>query len=214
MPEATIVIPAYNEEKNIRQVLTRIKKISGKYEIVVVDDGSSDRTAQIAKKEGANVLSFGKNRGKSAACIAGARKARSGKIVFIDADLQLMPEEIPKFVKALDTCDLAIGVRNMGSIPVQRRMANAIARKMLPNRKDISDVLCGFRAMRKRKFEELELKGSRYEFEFEMLLGAIKKKFKISQIPVRVSYENYRGMSPLNSLKLLLFILKNGQVVP
>ncbi len=205
--EATIVIPAYNEERNIREAVKRVRKVSGKYEIIVVDDGSTDRTADSARQEGANVIRLEKNHGKGFACLAGSKKASCPKIVFIDADMQLRPEEIPKFVSALDTCELAIGVRQMKKIPAQRRVANIVARKAIGVH--VQDALCGFRAIRKSALKRMNLQQRRYEFESEMLLAAAKIGIGIKEVPVTVSYNAYRGMGAVDSLKVLIFILKN-----
>ncbi len=211
MYEATIIIPAYNEEKNIQTVIRRVRNVSNKYEIIVVDDGSQDRTAELARQEKAKVISLKKNSGKAFACLTGSSQAGCEKIVFIDADLQLRPEEIPKFVAALERAELAIGVRGMKDIPVQRRLANIIARCLVPatKGKKFLDVLCGFRAVRKSALKKMQLKQRRYEFESEMLLSAVKKGMKIKEVPVAVSYETYKGMRVVDSLRVLFFILKN-----
>jgi len=205
--KATVVIPAYNEEKNITSVVSRLRKISRYFDIIVVDDGSSDNTTDAAKMAGARVLTLKKNQGKANACIVGSKIARCEKIIFIDADLQHIPEDIPKFVSALESCDLAIGVRSMSRIPVQRRIANVVARRLVPG--DFSDVLCGFRAVRKSCLKKMQFKGRGYEFEVEMLIFAKNHGLRIIEVPVNVSYESYQGMSMLDSAKLLLFILRN-----
>jgi glycosyltransferase involved in cell wall biosynthesis len=205
MHTATIVIPAYNEEKNIADVIRRIRKVSGKYEIIVVDDGSADKTGEIARKEGVKAIRLGKNMGKAFACLKGSAEARSEKIVFIDADLQLQPEEIPLFVKALEGCDLAVGVREMKNIPIQRRISNSIAKKLVGG---TSDALCGFRAIRKKALMEMNIQSRRYEFEAEMVINARKMGLKIREVPVSVSYDSYKGMGFGDSLRVLLFILK------
>jgi len=205
--KASVIVPAYNEERTIKDVIRRVRNVSKGYEIIVVDDGSADRTAEIAKQENAIVIKLGKNRGKGFACAAGSRKAGCEKIVFIDADLQLKPEEIPKFVSALDRCDLAIGVREMKKIPLQRRIANAVARKILGV--PVRDALCGFRAARKRSLKKMNLTQRRYEFESEMLLAAARNGMKIEEVPVNVSYDAYKGIGMADSARIVLFILKN-----
>lgn len=212
--EASVIIPAYNEEKNIENVIERVKR-TGNYEIIIVDDGSSDKTAEIALKKGVKVISQKQNKGKASACIKGVENAKSSKIVFIDADMQLKPEEIPLFVKALDSCDLAIGVRDMKKIPFQRRLSNIVARyfvKMKTGQK-FSDVLCGFRGIRNDKIKKMKFSGKGYEFETEMIFEAVKNKMKIKEVPVSVNYESYRGMSIINSIKLLIFIIKQKKIV-
>jgi glycosyltransferase involved in cell wall biosynthesis len=202
--EASVIIPAYNEEKNIEKAVKRVRAVSKGYEIIVVDDGSSDRTGYISRKAGARVIRLGKNQGKASACLAGAGKAGCEKVVFIDADLQLKPEEIPKFVRALDDCDLAVGIREMKKVPLQRRLSNSIAAKLVGGK----DVLCGFRGVKKAALSKMKIKSRRYEFEAEMILAAKKKGLRIKEVPVSVSYESYRGMGIADSLRVLIFILK------
>ncbi len=204
--EASVVVPAYNEESSIKEVVKRIRNVSSKYEIIIVDDGSADGTAEMAKQENATVIKLGENHGKGFACAAGSKKASCEKIVFIDADLQLKPEEIPKFISALDRCDLAIGVREMKKIPIQRRLANAVARKILGV--PVRDALCGFRAVRKHALKKMNLTQRRYEFESEMLLAAARHGMKIEEVPVNVSYDAYKGMTAADSARIVLFILK------
>ena len=211
MAEASIIIPACNEEKRIAGVLRRIKAVSRNYETIVVDDGSTDRTAEIAEEEKATVLRMAKNTGKGNACMEGSRRASSGKIIFIDGDMQLKPEEIPLFVKALEENDVAVGIRDMGSAPLKRRVANRIAAKLLSGAvgQEFRDVLCGFRGVRRDAMKRLELKKKGYEFESEMLLEAARKKMKIGTVPVSVRYYGEKGMGAWDGVKVLAFILKS-----
>ncbi len=204
MMDASIIIPAFNEEKNIASVVKRVRKLSKKYEIIVVDDGSRDTTSKIAAAAGARVITLKKNHGKAFSCITGARAASSEKIIFIDADLQLLPEEIPKFVRALDKCELAAGVRDMSEVPIQRRASNWLAARLIGGK----DALCGFRGVRKNALLKMDIRSKRYEFEAEMLLAAKKRGYKIIEIPVSVRYENFSGMGISDSLRVLWFIVK------
>ena len=119
--KASVILPAYNEEKNIGNV---IKKIPDEYEIIVVDDGSKDDTLDVAKKLGCVCIRLNKNYGKGFACRTGAKIASNKNIVFMDSDGQLNAWEIPKMISALKTCDLVVGTRNMKSIPTQRKISN------------------------------------------------------------------------------------------
>lgn len=209
--EASVIVPAYNEEKNIQDVVRRIRRASKSYEIIVVDDGSTDRTADIAEKEKAIVIRLGKNMGKGFACRKGAERARSDKIVFIDGDLQLMPEEIPRLVDALDGCDIAAGTRKREDIPAKRRIANALAAKLVSRIADrrYEDALCGFRAARKKAFFSLGLKKRGYEFESEMLIAAARTGAKVQTLPVSVRYAGGKGMGAADGIKVFLFLLRN-----
>jgi glycosyltransferase involved in cell wall biosynthesis len=204
MHKASVIIPAYNEEEKIGELIKRIRKLPGNFEIIVVDDASTDRTAETVKKEKATIISNPKNQGKAYSCKIGAAAAKSHKLVFIDADLQLQPEDIPKFVEALKGCDLAIGRRNFRKVPLMRRASNFAAKKLIGQ----NDALCGLRAIRKKDFISLGLKKDRYEFESEMLLRAKSMRMKICEIPVGITYASGKGMGLADSLKVFWFILK------
>jgi glycosyltransferase involved in cell wall biosynthesis len=206
----SVVIPARNEGEKIAKVIDGIRAVSKQFQIIVMDDGSGDNTAEVAKSLGCETWSLGKNMGKGFACRIGASKARHDRIVFIDADTQFYPEEIPNLAGRLDDCDMAIGVRDMKDVPFQRRISNWFARALVNSvaRSDYRDVLCGFRAARKGAFLGLGLERNRYEFEAEMLIKASRKGLKVCEVPVKVRYLDYPGMPLTQSLKLALYIIR------
>jgi glycosyltransferase involved in cell wall biosynthesis len=206
----SVVIPARNEEKKIAKVIGGIRAVSRDYQIIVVDDGSEDNTAGVARALGCEVYRLRKNRGKGFACRLGTGKAKNQKIVFIDADMQFYPKEIPKLAGRLDECDMVIGSRSAKDIPVQRRLSNRFARALVNSAaKSVhKDVLCGFRAVRKDAFHKLALEKNRYEFEAEMLIKASRKGLKVCEVPVKVRYLDYPGMPLTQSLKLAFYIIR------
>lgn len=115
----TIVIPARNEEANIGEVIRNIKKyVKQKYELFVVDDASTDKTQSIARKLGAKIIYHKIPQGG----VVGDdfKKFRGEFIISVDADMEHHPKDIPKFVKALKSCDLVIGGRNYRSRVMER----------------------------------------------------------------------------------------------
>jgi glycosyltransferase involved in cell wall biosynthesis len=212
---ATIVVPAYNEEKNIEKVLRKISSV-GRYEIIVVDDGSTDSTAEIAENY-ARVIKLKKNTGKGHACRTGARAAKYQDIVFIDSDGQLDPKYIPKFLEELKNCGIVVGSRRTNEMPIQRRLSNSFARWIAKKitRYDLGDYLCGLRAIKKRDFLRLKLEKNRYEFESEMIIKAARNGLSAKSVPVGVTYESYRGMPIIHSVKVAFYLLsesvKNGK---
>ncbi|HDD72670.1 MAG TPA: glycosyltransferase family 2 protein, partial [Candidatus Aenigmarchaeota archaeon] len=148
---ASIVIPAYNEEKNIERVIKDLKALGREYQIIVIDDGSRDRTLPLARKMGAECHRLPKNMGKGYACRTGASLSKAGKIIFLDADAQFYAGDIPKIEKLLDWHDLVIGVRDFSSIPVQRRFSNWFVRRIinLATGGNIKDALCGLRGIKR-----------------------------------------------------------------
>lgn len=207
--KASIIIPAYNESENILKVL---KRIPSHYEIIIVDDGSDDNTHNIVKSAGYKCIRLKKNMGKGYACKTGARFASTGILVFIDADHQFNPKEIPKMIEKLNSYDLILGVRNIKDIPFARRMSNRFSMRIMKRivKREFSDVLCGFRAIKKSSFAELGLDKDRYEFESEMLIKAVKKGLKIGEVNITVKYEKGKGMGIIESFKLLKYLIKNS----
>jgi glycosyltransferase involved in cell wall biosynthesis len=201
----TIVIPAYNEEYAIREVIERTKKICSKGdEIIVVDDGSSDRTGGIAKELGVKVLRHRKNRGKAIAFKTAFREVKNDFIVTIDADCTYPPEEIPKLVKSLKENDLVIGSRFRNGIPDNfpflRGIANVLGAKFASFilSKKVTDVTSGMRAFRKDVVEACDIQAKGLDFEAEFTSRAIAMGFRHKEVPIR--YEKRVGRSKLNLL--------------
>ncbi len=196
----SVVIPAKNEEKHIGRLIDSIERVVKKnkinLEIIAVNDGSTDGTESVIKrkvKEYKNVrmVSYKKNRGKTYACFRGVRASRGKWVIFMDADLQHDPRDIPKFIKSAKGAELIIGERDVSKMPLARRISNLIAASVINlfTGRNFDDVLCGYRAVRRDKFFELDIKSGRYEIEIDMLLNAMKLGMKIKRIRVRTIYE-------------------------
>lgn len=209
--KASIILPAFNEEKNIGKVIDKING-AGSYEIIVVDDGSSDRTLEVAKRLGCNCIRLNKNCGKGFASRAGAKIASHKNIVFMDSDGQLDGGEISKMLSALKICDLAVGSRNISSIPRQRIISNSFARSVLSAAagKKLNDALCGFRAIRKEDFFSLRLQKRRYEIEAEMIIKASRNGLKIREVPISVRYDVGSRMPVADSMKVASYLVSKA----
>jgi glycosyltransferase involved in cell wall biosynthesis len=199
----TIVIPAYNEEYAIKEVVERVKGVCSKGdEIIVVDDGSNDRTGEIAKRLGVKVLKHERNRGKAIAFKTAFREAKNDVIVTIDADCTYPPEEIPKLVRNLNGNDLVIGSRFRKGIPDNfpflRGVANVLGAKFasLILFKRVTDVTSGMRAFRKDVVEACDIKAKGLDFEAEFTSRSIAMGFKHKE--VTISSEERIGRSKLN----------------
>ena len=115
--DTVVFIPAWNEEESLPAVIEELRSVLPEVDVLVVDDGSTDRTADVARAHGAQVLSFGENRGLRAGIAAGYRAALDGGYAYcgrVDADGQHLPSEIPKFLRAWreTRADLIIGDRS------------------------------------------------------------------------------------------------------
>lgn len=190
------VIPAYNAVKTMDQLVRRSKKFADR--VVVVDDGSQDETARAAKSAGAVVVRLEKNSGKASAIrrgVAEALKKKVDVIVLLDADLQHLPEEIPRVVRpvASGKCDICIGSRflgDYGTMPIHRRLTNTLvtlATNLFTGYR-LTDVQCGFRALGKKAVSVLDFEGDRYTIEPNMVLEAREKKLTICEVPIRTIY--------------------------
>ena len=192
-----VVIPAVDAAETIGPLIRRIK--SHHVGIVVVDDGSRDRTAAIAAGEGALVISHLRNEGKGRALRTGfehALRARYDGIVTMDGDGQHDPAEIPSLLGAAEHqhAALVLGNRlaNGAQMPAARRVTNQLMSRIvsLLARQSIPDSQCGFRFIRREVLESMPLRSRLYEIETELLLKASRRKWKIISIPVRSIYEN------------------------
>jgi dolichol-phosphate mannosyltransferase len=196
-------MPAYNEERLIESSLGKIEGIVQKtgysYELIVVDDGSLDKTAlraeTYAKKNGhVRVVSYKENEGKGSAVKSGFMHAQSNIVVFLDGDLEIEPEQIGLYVKALEDADIVIGSKWLSQsevqMPLLRRVLshgfNAIV-KLLVGIK-FCDTQTGLKAVRKDVLEEVfsRLTVKRYAFDVELLTLANVLGLRIVELPVRI----------------------------
>jgi glycosyltransferase involved in cell wall biosynthesis len=193
-PKIIVALPAFNEERFIGSMVLKARKYADK--IIVLDDGSSDSTAEVARLAGASVVTHPKNKGKGAAIqsiINEAKKDMPDVLIVLDADGQHNPDEIPLLVDAvLEGNDLVIGSRQLArkSIPSYRRVGQRVllfSNRFL-TRKKITDSESGFRAFSKKAIAELELNQKGFAVESEMIAVAEEKKLKITEVPITVKY--------------------------
>lgn len=211
------LICACNEENTIADVIAGCKKYLDS--IFVVDDGSADKTAEIAKKAGAEVIRHEKNTGKGMALRTGIENIiAKGFNVFItlDADLQHDPDEIPKFIDFFrnNFGDIIIGDRLWdSSMPLYRYIPNRIGVYLISKAAHciISDTQSGFRLYNKKIFDKISLNTTGFETETEVLLKAGRAGFSIKTIPVKAIYpENYKTrFRPVRDFyKISILVLK------
>jgi glycosyltransferase involved in cell wall biosynthesis len=191
-----ITIPAFNEGKSIGAVIKSIKGVMKatkyKYKILVVDDGSRDKTAFVAKSLGAIVYSHPKNYGLAETFkteMQQALKLNADIIVHIDADGQYLPKEIPKLIKEIENgYDLVLGSRFKGkieSMPFLKRFGNIAFSKVISQLTGlrISDGQTGFRAFTKKVAKEISII-STHTYTQEQIIRAVNQKFAIKEVPV------------------------------
>ena len=211
------MIPAYNEEKNILEVITKLKRLRKFYRILVIDDGSTDRTYEIAKKAKVIVTSHKRNRGKGEAIKTGLKYLRGlrgiDNVIIIDADMQYEPKESLKVIKALQKADFVMGYRNFSKISSRHRFGNFVWKTCfnILFGTSLKDTNCGLIGLSKRCFGKLKIHGG-YIIENAMLASAVKNNIKISQVPVSVTYKDISGIA--RGIRIVLgvfvFILLEG----
>lgn len=202
----SFILPCLNEEKGIGICIDKIKKVIRELnleaEIIVVDNGCTDKSIFIAKTKGAKVV-YEPKRGYGAACLKGFSEAKGDFILMGDADDSYNFLETPKFIMALEEgYDFIIGSRIKGktlagSMPFLNKIGNKILSGMVRIffRTDLSDIHCGLRGLTKEAFSKMRLKCGGMEFASEMVFSALKENLKIKEIPI--TYYPRKGKSKL-----------------
>lgn len=209
--ELSVVIPAYNEQENVELVYKKLKpvldRLKKRYEIIYVDDGSTDNTFGILKRlhekdSNVKVIKFRKNFGQTAAFDAGFKQASGTIIISMDADLQNDPEDIPKLINKLDEgFDAVCGWRVNRKDPLMKRLASItsnVLRQFVTDDK-IHDAGCSLKAYRKECFEDLDLYGEMHRYIPSILAWS---GFKITEVPVKHNPRKF-GRTKYNYTRLL-----------
>lgn len=217
----SVVIPAFNEERTLSEIVQRTQKtlrsLGMPYEIIVMDDGSTDRTAETALQNGVVVISTSQNKGKGYAMRLGIEKTTGSIVITMDADGSHQPEEIPKLLLPIleknPGSPVVIGSRFMGCIEEE-----AISRMHFIGNKVftflirmftgtwITDSQSGFRAYKRGVLKKLNIKSERFEIETEMILKVLKAGFSVKEVPItckRRIYSNSRLQTFRDGFKIL-----------
>jgi UDP-N-acetylglucosamine---dolichyl-phosphate N-acetylglucosaminyltransferase len=194
------LIPAFNEAARVADVVTRTRPHVR--EVIVIDDGSVDETANVAQAAGARVIRHDQNKGKGAAIVSALEcfdKSGVEFAVLLDADGQHDPAEIPKFIDAAQVSGAAIVVgtrmNDTKEMPFVRlwtnRFTSWVTGKLACQK--IPDSQCGFRLLRRSVLHDLKLSTARFETETEMLIQAGRAGHKVFGVPIRTIYETGRA---------------------
>lgn len=203
------IIPAYNEEENIANIVKKTKKYVDY--VIVVDDGGRDKTTEVAKKAGAIVLRHTINLGKGAALKTGcdfAVKKGAKFIVALDADAQHNPDDISRFITKLKKYDIVFSYRKASrKMPIVLRFGNwfiSNAARLLYG-VSLKDTQCGFRAFSKKAYKKIRWNAADYSMESEMISRAGKQRLKYVQIPIETIYsDKYKGTTVIDGIKIVL----------
>ena len=207
-------MPAHNEEHTIGGVLDSLKR-EGWRQIIVVNDGSTDRTASIARAKGAVVVTHKRNMGLGSALrtgLATAKKKGADCAVTFDADGQHDPKAVRRLVSALRSRDLVIGVRMHMGIPLYKRFGNFILDWITFLFSNIFiDSQSGSRAFNRRALEKIKIMSDRYEVSSEIIIQAKKRGLKIGWMRVKCFYTKYakaRGTTIVSGVRIFAGLIK------
>jgi len=208
----SVVIPAYNEEENIESVLCRtgeaLETLNLPYEIIVIDDGSTDKTRFLAEKHKVTVISNGNNHGKGYALKRGLEDARGELVIMMDADGSHRPEDIKCLISPLlNGADVVMGSRFVGKREkdstkklhiLGNKLFNLLIRIL--TKQYITDSQTGFRAFKKEVLKEIKITCDGYAVETELTVKTLRNGFVVREEPI--TYERRKnGCSHINPIR-------------
>lgn len=210
------IIPAYNEEKTLSDVLKQVKPHVN--EIIVVNDGSSDKTESIANKAGVHVYTHVINRGLGAALgtgFAAAIKHKADIAITLDADGQHDPKELPKFVDAIkDGAEVVIGTRmkDRTGMPWYRQIAQVIGNLVtyILFGAWVSDSQSGYRAFTKKALKAIDIRTNRMEVSSEIIAEIKHNNLVLAEVPIKAIYTDYslsKGQGFFVGIKTLIQLI-------
>lgn len=206
--DLSVIIPAYNEAENIKEVLEEVKKAAAKtelkHEIIVVDDGSTDGTADVVKGSGVRLLNHPENRGYGASLKTGIKNASGELILITDADGTYTINEIPRMINESKKYDMVVGARTGGNVKIElyrrpakwllSRLANFLSGTKIP------DLNSGMRVFRKKDAERFfHILPSGFSFTTTITLAYLSNNYTINYIPI--NYYKRGGESKINPLR-------------
>jgi len=218
--KVSVILPALNEAGVIERVIGEIRAVAAQradrdlIEIVVVDDGSTDGTAEAAERAGARVVRHPYNIGNGAAVKAGIRAATGDVCVMMDADGQHRAEEIPRLLEALETHVMAVGARrSSGHASLARRCANALYNRFASyvTGRRIEDLTSGFRAVRRGvAMRFLYLLPNTFSYPTTITLACFKTGLPVAYVPIDARKREGRSKIRLveDGVRFFLIILK------
>lgn len=212
--EVTVLLPACNEELSIGATIQKIRELHPEFEILVVDDGSTDNTMQVAMEAGANVWPHPYNIGNGAAVKTGLRMARGEWIVMMDADGQHHPADIARLLEHKDTFDMVVGARVKGSETTKHRdianwLYNRIASYVTKFR--VEDLTSGFRLVRASVVcEFIYLLPNTFSYPTTLTMGYLRSGRSVKYVPIQTAAR--KGKSKIKLLsdgtRFFLIIVK------
>ena len=215
--EISVIIPAKNEAGSVGDVVQGILSCLGDVEVIVVNDGSSDMTADVAASAGARVISHPYSKGNGSAIKTGARAAAGDVLVFMDGDGQHSASEIPRFLEALGNgADMVVGARSEGS---QASLGRGLANKFYNwlsswmSGTKIKDLTSGFQAVKAKKFRQfLYLLPNGFSYPTTSTMAFLRAGYSVEFIPIDAAKRLGKShIKPVkDGIRFLLIIFKIG----
>ena len=219
----SVIIPVYNEEFTIQEIISRVQNADLEKEIIVVDDHSTDGTsAQLTdingRYENVQILTHDRNRGKGAALRTGFAAARGDIIIIQDADLEYDPQEYKSLLGPIldGRADVVYGSRFLGGPHRVLFFWHYVGNKFLTLLADVfsnlnlSDMETGYKVFKKEVLNEIKLRSNRFGFEPEFTMKVAKKGFRVYEVPISYSgrtYEEGKKIVWKDGLKAIFAIL-------
>ena len=199
----SVIIPVYNEAKNISEIVKRVQATRLATEIIIVDDGSRDGTGEILQKldgkRKVRVLIQGKNEGKGAAVVTGLKAATGDILLIQDADLEYDPRDYPALLKPIQegVADVVYGSRFLGAAHRVTMFWHQLANQLLTLMTNIlydsilTDMETGYKVFRRGVTEGMTIRAKRFNFEPEFTAKILKRKYRIFEVPITFNPRDY-----------------------
>jgi len=221
--KTTVIVPAYNEEKTIKEILNRILASKIEKDIIVVDDCSTDKTKKVLKKYAdeniITLLSHNKNQGKGAAIRTGLSKVNSEIILIQDADLEYDPEDYPKLIQPIleEKTQVVYGTRMHSLSNKDMHTVHYFGNKLLTFITNtlygsrISDMETCYKVFKSEVIKDMKLRSRRFDFEPEITAKILKRGYKIHEIPIKFnprSFKEGKKITWKDGLKHMFYLIK------
>ena len=199
----SVIIPVYNEVKNINEIIKRVQATKLANEIIIVDDGSKDGTREVLQKmdgkKKVHVILHEKNQGKGAAVVTGMKAAQGDILLIQDADLEYDPRDYPTLLKPIQegVADVVYGSRFLGGPHRVTMFWHQVANKLLTLMTNIlydsilTDMETGYKVFRRKVIEGMTIKAKSFNFEPEFTAKILKRKHRIYEVPISFNPRDY-----------------------
>ncbi len=199
----SVIIPAFNEVKTIKEIVRRVKATNMVFEIVIVDDGSVDGTCELLRSMEdeplLKIIYHERNQGKGAAVVTGFRNATGEVFVIQDADLEYDPREYPELLKPIqeELADVVYGSRFLGKPRRTAMFWHMVANKLLTLMTNVlyntilTDMETGYKILRREVVEDMTIHARRFDFEPEFTAKILKRRFRIFEVPITFNPRDY-----------------------